>query len=230
MARANREAVLAALKNPKEARDAAKPKKEKQGDSKYTAEEKAKMDAEGRGLSGASKGWAEQFKLMNDANTQLYFCFSSDDKLRAFLKRLDLTPDELRAVSGRELSSALGVDEDTPTDKLPARRLKRHKVSAEQVAWNAKYKPHPKPDPGPETGDVAHDVARDLLAWLDWAESNGQDSRWLKKHGNVLDQPHWFVAWFLSQAQVNAFLRLTNFIEVGDCYLDGDRATAILDE
>ncbi|GAA1482345.1 hypothetical protein GCM10009624_27850 [Gordonia sinesedis] len=228
MGKADRSSIIAALKNPGSA--AAKKPKEKKGDSKYTAEEKARMDAEGKGLSGSAKGWDEKFKVMNTSDFWLCFCFRSEDDVADFVARLGITLDEDRMVPGAELAAALGVDPDTPVAELPKRRLRRRLVSKEEVAWSAKYQAHPKPDPGPDTGDLAADMTRDLLDWLAWAEDNGQDKRWLAEHGTTIDYPHWFVAWFLTDEQKAAFLRLTNLIDVGDKYLDGYQVIDILDE
>lgn len=223
----SREDMLAAFKNPAQFKKA-KPsrKKEVAADSKYTAEEKAKMDAEGAGLSGAVKEWGEKFKEMKDSEFWIALCFESSAQLATFSLRAGLGVAEHDMVLGEKLIEALGVD--MSIEEPPHKRMTKFRVDKAEIKRQLHYQPHPDPLAGVIQDGPLELVAQAEMDALAAALRAGSDSDWLATHGGVDDTDHWVAFAFDSRKVKDKFLRLSGWDTVGDKYLDGRKVATVL--
>jgi hypothetical protein len=209
-----------------------KPKSRKQApaeDSKYTAEEKAKMDAEGKGLSGAAKEWQKKFQQMNETEFWLCFCFKSDEDLAEFASAAGIDGAARGAyLRGEDVAEQLGLD--LSVEELPKEKLVKFKVDRDAIKAASKYKPHPDPIGDlPEYDDPDDAIDATVEALHAYLNGPGQDQKWLAKHGMADDYPNWFIVWFQNVETADKFLRLTNLTSVGNKYLDGYKAAVAMD-
>ncbi|QWS68281.1 hypothetical protein SEA_VANLEE_165 [Gordonia phage VanLee] len=219
--------LKAAMTNPQKR----SRKKEPDADSKYTAEEKAKMDAEGKGLSGAAKSWEQKFLHMSDAEYWLTFCFYRDSDIRRFVELAGLgglgVERGAKILAADGFLDALGVDIDQ--EEAAHKKVVRYKVDKDEIKRNLTYKPLPDPFADvrwPEDLEEATKLEIEVLADL---LRGGIPKDWLAKHGRVDDYPHWFAVIFADRPTKEKFLRLTGIGELGaDKYLDGYAAAAVL--
>lgn len=75
---------------------------------------KAELDALGKGLSGASKQWAEKFAAMNDSEYWIAICFRSRDQKEEFLRKAGLTELGDKYLDGEKAAGILGIELDEP--------------------------------------------------------------------------------------------------------------------
>ena len=205
-------------------------KKEPDAESKYTAEEKAKMDAEGKGLSGAAKQWDTKFLEMTDAEYWLAFCFYRDSDIERFAELAGLGElgigHQSRLLSEPFLE-ALGLDLEDHEEKAH-QKMTRFRVDKDEIKRNLTDQPLPDPFAGvdfPEDLEEATKLEIDIIARL---LREGTPSKWLKKHGRVDDYPNWFVVAFPDRATKDHFLRASRLDHIGDKYLDGYKVAEAL--
>lgn len=218
--------ILSAMKAPQKR----SRKQEPAADSKYTAEEKAKMDAEGKGLSGAAKSWEKKFLDMSDAEYWLAFCFYSDWDLARFVELAGL--DGLGIERGAKIladegfTEALGVDMEV--EEEAHRKVRRFKVDKDELkrAWT--YEPLPDPFEGVEWPEDLEEASKLEIQIMTEVLRKGIPSDWLEKHGRVDDYPNWFAVVFADRDTKDKFLRLTGLTQLGDKYLNGYGAAKIL--
>ncbi|UXE03888.1 hypothetical protein SEA_OBLADI_165 [Gordonia phage ObLaDi] len=226
-AKMTREQVLAALKNPGAAKKSKSRKKAPAEGSKYTAEEKAKMDAEGKGLSGAVKEWAEKFKAMSDSEFWIAICFRTDADLRSFIDQTRLGVAPQAHILGQHLIECFGVD--MSIEEPPHKKMGKFHVDKDEIKRQLQYKPHPDPLAGLEYTDSLHLDARIELDALAEALRRGQDPLWARKHAAPDDTEHWIAVAFDSREVKDKFLRLTGWDTVGNKYINGHKLAHLLD-
>ncbi|XAO35606.1 hypothetical protein SEA_MORGANA_172 [Gordonia phage Morgana] len=226
-AKMTREQIMAALKNPAAAKPKKAPRKKAvdESTSKYTAEEKAKMDAEGKGLSGAVKQWAEKFKTMKDTEFWVAACFRSTEQLEAFARGVGIEVTDGSMIIGATLCEALGVD--MSVEEPPHRRMTKFRIDKAEIKRQLQAQPHPDPFAGIDyTDDLAVDCRLEFDALAD-AFRRGPDSDWYERHGAIDDSSHWFAVAFDSRADKDKFLRLSGWDTVGNKYLDGSKLAQV---
>ncbi|MBF6333335.1 hypothetical protein [Nocardia transvalensis] len=76
------------------------------------ADVKAELDALGKGLSGASKQWAEKFAAMNDSEYWIAICFRSREQKEEFLRKAELTELGDKYLDGEKAAEILGIELD----------------------------------------------------------------------------------------------------------------------
>lgn len=218
------------VKDAFEGKEKRSRKKEPGADSKYTAEEKAKMDAEGKGLSGASKAWAEKFTAMNDTEFWLCFCFNDEESKEAFLSKSvfgQCPGPRPGVIDGEEVARKLGLDLDSPVPQS-FDKGKRMKLGAADIKFRQTYLSHPHPYTVPEpSGDLSTDMFSEV-AGIRSALLKGQDPEWAATHADALDKPHWFVVPFRDRKHREVFVGQTFLGQIGDKYVDGHKAAVIM--
>lgn len=105
-AKFSRADVVSALK--------AKPHPDPLADVEYTDDiehdTKAELNALGKGLSGASKEWAEQFGQMNDSEYWVALCFKNRAAKDAFLANAGVLELGDKYLDGHKAAEILGID------------------------------------------------------------------------------------------------------------------------
>lgn len=220
------------LKNAFEGKEKRSRKQEVSADSKYTAEEKAKMDAEGKGLSGVTKAWKERFNLINETEFWVAVCFNSDEERDTFIDRSILRSVDTvlpHVYRGEAVAEALGIDLEVPAP-MKFDNTKRIKMTAADMNFRNKYQVHPDPFPGEfvTSGDLETDLQRDC-AGLAEVIRKGQDPEWNAQYGNALDRPHYFIFSFQNMERKDRFMAHTYLAQLGDKYIEGAKAAIIME-
>lgn len=220
------------LKDAFEGKEKRSRKQEPGADSKYTAEEKAQMDAEGKGLSGVTKSWKERFNQINDTEFWLCFCFDSDSDRDTFISRSVLAEVEQvrpQVFRGEDVALKMGLDvEEAAPAKFDKSKLLR--MTPTDIKFRQRYRAHPYPLEGKAvtTDDMEADLARDVNNLAE-AIRQGQDPSWAEKYANALDRPHYFLMFFQNAENKDSFIAHTYLAQIGNKYIDGNKAAIIMD-
>ncbi|MFI6168826.1 hypothetical protein ACIBCN_18745 [Nocardia sp. NPDC051052] len=204
----------------------------------FTAEERARkneLNASGGGLSGASKAWAEKFDRINDSEFWIALCFRTPAARTRFLTHLGIAESGVELVNGDTVAAKLGVALDQTAAGADDVRAKlrtataRLKVSRDEIRNALQMRPHP--DPLADTADHPDDLEAEAAAELAALASHlaAPSQAWYERFGTTLDSPHWVAVCFRDRAEKERFLNLTGLIQLGDKYLDGDKAAIVLD-
>ncbi|WP_054812189.1 hypothetical protein [Nocardia arizonensis] len=106
--KASREDIASALRRQPHPDPLADVRGNSTGD--LEADVKAELDALGKGLSGASKQWAEKFAAMNDSEFWVAICFRSREQKDEFLRKLELVELGDKYLDGEKVADILGID------------------------------------------------------------------------------------------------------------------------
>lgn len=104
------------------------------------------------------------------------------------------------------------------------------KKSAQQRGGNlAARLAEPEPDPLADV-DYTGDLAVDSLSEFDAVQAAFRDRRKTedKRFTDATDSEFWFAVCFRTREEKDAFLKATGLDQLGDKYLDGGKAAAIL--
>lgn len=218
--------MLAALKSPQKR----SRKKEVAEDSKWTAEEKAKMDAEGTGLSGAAKQWETKFLGLTDSEYWLAFCFFNDEDIATFVEQAGLEGlgigHQTRMLSEPFLE-ALDIDLEEKVEKAH-QKMTRFRVDKDEIKRNLTYEPLPDPFEGVEFPDDLEEATKVEVGIIEDLLRKGTPEKWLKRHGRVDDYPNWFLVAFPSREEKDHFLRVAQLDHIGNKYMDGYKVAKAL--
>lgn len=150
---------------------------------------------------------ADRFRLATDSEYWVCFCFRTAGAAAAFARAA--------GADGRYVPGA-----SLPPNAAPRGRSALACCSTRSLAT------HPAPDPlanVPGTGDLEADSAAELAALLAALTAAPDPAP-----APVLDSPHWVTAWWPSRHAKNGWLTVTGVCALGDKYVDGHQAAAIL--
>ncbi|MEV6321385.1 hypothetical protein AB0M45_09335 [Nocardia sp. NPDC051787] len=108
--KASREDIADALRRQPHPDPLAEVRDNSTGD--LEADVKAELDALGKGLSGASKQWAEKFAAMNDSEFWVAICFRSREQKDEFLRKAELVELGDKYLDGEKVARILGIELD----------------------------------------------------------------------------------------------------------------------
>jgi hypothetical protein len=156
---------------------------------------------------------AERFRLATDSEYWVALCFRSADGAAMFTAALGLTPHG-RYLPGPDLEAAVATW--ASDSRAPRKRM--------AVAQEAASRPLPDPLAAVAcTGDLAADADAELVA-LHAALTEAP-----ARSSSVLDSPYHLIAYWPARAAKDAWLAASGLGDLGDKYLDGDAAAAVLD-
>jgi hypothetical protein len=166
-----------------------------------------------------AKREAERFRLATDSEFWICFCFRTAEATLAFTTAARTTGDR---VPGASLPQAPARRDPRPRAlRLLAARSTRGLNPA--AILTASAAPDPLAAMPPEIGDLEQDSAAELAQLLT-ALNTPPDPNPV----SVLDSPHWAVAWWPHRAAKEQWLTATGTDILGDKYVDGHQAAAIL--
>ena len=187
------------------------------------AAEKARLDATGGGLSGATKEWAEKFKAMNDTEFWLSITFPTAAVRDVFVARsgLGAALTDSGHYNGHLWAETLNYDLEAVVPAKPRRLRVRKKATAAEMKSAFRYRAHPSAlDSVEYTGDLEADTVSELEA-IRTAFDAGLDPAWAAEHADILDSPHWVTVFFRDRDHKDKFVRLIDMADTGDKYLSG---------
>ena len=151
---------------------------------------------------------ADRFRLATDSEYWICFCFRTAGAAAAFARTARA---DGRYVPGASLPQAKAA---------PRGRFALAARSTRSLPTC------PAPDPlanVPGTGDLEADSAAELAALLAALTAAPDPAP-----APVLDSPHWVTAWWPHRQAKNGWLTVTGVCALGDKYVDGHQAAAIL--
>jgi hypothetical protein len=176
------------------------------------------------GFRARAAAEAERFRLATDSERWLTFGFRHPDDPERFAAALGLVPDR-RRVSGPALSAAV-AHLPAPSIKDRARRLLASRslgASNDAEGWLASEQTADPLANVVYANDLAADAEAEYAALLQ-AFLQPPD----QPPANVLDSPHWLVAYWPSREAKEKFLTDTGCDVLGDKYLDGHQVARVL--
>lgn len=195
------------------------------------ADEKAKMNAEGAGLSGLTKDWAVKFKKMNNPENWFLICMTNQAQVEKFIAGWGIEDtlldyvhyEDYKFFDGPKVAEILGVDLEADYTKPKVRKVE--KVSAADMKRRLQYQAHPDPfvDIDYDYGTLEDSIRFELEA-LRRAFDAGLDPQWAEKHADAaLDSPYWFGVVFPDMDVKVKFVHALELSDIGDKYLDGPK-------
>lgn len=166
------------------------------------------------GFADRARREADRFRLATDSEYWVCFCFRTAGAAAAFARAAGA---DGRYVPGASLPQA---------NAAPRGRFALAARSTRSLGIFPVLATHPVPDPlanVPGTGDLEADSVAELAALLAALTAAPDPAP-----APVLDSPHWVTAWWPSRHAKNGWLTVTGVCALGDKYVDGHQAAAIL--
>ena len=178
-----------------------------------------------QGFRDRAKREDERFRLATDGEFWLAFCFRKPHQPAAFVAafRLEQLPGT-RYVPGPKLAAAVGDRTKLTAAQRVKQLLRIQGQRAEDLTAGLSSELGPNP---------LADVPDDRRPWRRPLEELRAIHRALNappppNPADVMDSPHWFVAYFPNREDKEAFLTAAGLDVLGDKYIDGHQAARIL--